>query len=360
MRKILLILVLISSFPIINFGQGCASTSSTEGVQVFGYIQPQVNYAFTKDLNTGIEEDAFNFSINRARLGVMGNIPYDFSYYVLAEFSPFKKQLGVNKDLSINEKNGPYLLDAFISYTRYKWAKISLGQFKSPFGLELGQTACFDIKTVDRSSVVNDLTSPDREMGLMLSGGTDSTLFSYQLAITNGIGIISLDNNMFKAITGRIGIKPVEFLKLGVSAKYNKFVSVYNADEDTTVRFGVDLELKKGNFTFQTEYIWGKDVGTYSTGSACVGDLQYHAGSLNRWGVFAQALYMTSKNIQPVVKYEMYQTNADNSSMNQFVTVGANYFFNDWTRLQLNYIMAREETLEVRNDQVVLQIQVKF
>ncbi len=42
------------------------------------------------------------------------------------------------------------------------------------------------------------------------------------------------------------------------------------------------------------------------------------------------------------------------------LTFGVNYFFNDWTRLQVNYMYRGEEPVEINNDEIAIQIQVKF
>jgi len=77
-------------------------------------------------------------------------------------------------------------------------------------------------------------------------------------------------------------------------------------------------------------------------------------------------MYMTPWNIQPIVKYENFDpdtdldnTNLDNC-MKNIITFGFNYFFNDWTRLQLNYLYKVEEGNEIANDEILMQLQVKF
>jgi len=89
--------------------------------------------------------------------------------------------------------------------------------------------------------------------------------------------------------------------------------------------------------------------------------VEVHEGSINRNGFWAQALYMTPWNFQPIVKYESYDRNndADNDAQD-VITFGFNYFFNDWTRLQLNYLYKAEEGNEVSNDEILMQLQVKF
>ncbi|MEA2095369.1 MAG: porin [Candidatus Cloacimonadota bacterium] len=69
---------------------------------------------------------------------------------------------------------------------------------------------------------------------------------------------------------------------------------------------------------------------------------------------------MTPWNVQPVIKYESYDPNTDaDNDVEDIITFGVNYFFNDWTRLQLNYLYKAEEE-EESNDEILMQLQVKF
>ena len=71
-------------------------------------------------------------------------------------------------------------------------------------------------------------------------------------------------------------------------------------------------------------------------------------------------MYMTPWNIQPVVKYESFDPDIDtDNDAESIITFGFNYFFNDWTRLQLNYLYKAEEE-EESNDEILMQLQVKF
>jgi hypothetical protein len=79
---------------------------------------------------------------------------------------------------------------------------------------------------------------------------------------------------------------------------------------------------------------------------------------------------MTPWRIQPVIKYEMY--NPDNTTYKYLyveqdfvqttLTFGINYFLNDWTRIQINYLYNAEETAkdEFPNDAIMFQVQAKF
>ena len=248
MRKILLLTLLVAfSIPVAVNAQGCMEASSDEGVNVVGYLQSQFEYQFNEDDN----ENSFTF--NRARMGLVGNIPYDFSYYIMFEFSP-------NKD------GAPYLLDGFITYSRLTpWVNISLGQFKSPFRLELN-TPCQGLHTIRRSMIVGELTAPDRDLGVMISGKYNK-LAKYTFAFTNGTGRGNLEDNQNKTFAGRLVITPVDFWSIGGSYKFGTApASVADADEDERTRFAGEFQLNLSSILVQAEYIGSEDVGSYTTG----------------------------------------------------------------------------------------------
>ena len=342
-RKLVIIIIAIVFIGTNAQSQGCSEPASEDGVNVFGFLQTQYNYNF-------YDKPEATFGFNRARVGVMGNIPYDFNYYFLLETSPFKK-------------DGPkaYLLDAFITYSRFSFAKISVGSFKSPFGLELN-TPCNGLHTINRSKVVNELTAPDRDMGLMLLGGSDTTLFRYAFSYMNGTGLLVKDADTYKDFIGRVLIQPTNWMHVGGSFKTGRSVNEdASLDDNTTMRIGGELEVDIANFLIQGEYIYGEDKGTYTTGGGCGGDPEIVNGNIKRSGMFIMVLYRTPWNLEPVFKYENYSADLDKgNNLEQITTVGINYFFNEWSRLQINYEYAAEQAHEIKNDRLMVQLQVKF
>jgi phosphate-selective porin len=333
------ILIILTSVNMIS-AQGCMEASSDEGVSIVGYIQPQWEYYQTTD-----GHDGNSFTFNRARIAAVGNIPYDVSYFFMIDFSKFKA-------------GSPWLLDAFVTYSRFDWAKVSFGQFKSPISLEQN-TPCQSLHTIYRSKVIDELAGPQRDMGAMLFGGTAESKFHYYLAIMNDYDRGFQDENIAKSVKGRLTYSPLEFLQVGGSFAYGKT----GVNEDNTKsRFGGEIQIKTGNFLFQSEYLWADDTGDYTTGGGCDGTpIEFHTGGVTRCGFFAQAMYKTSWNLQPVFKFENYDSDKsiDNNS-ETIMTYGVNYFLNDWTRVQLNYRYKAEQGTEIPNDQVVLQVQVRF
>lgn len=368
MKKILIAaLLLIMAAPVMVRAQGCVEPTSDEGVQLFGYIQGEFKYESAGELGAGESFDQNSFYFNRARIGVMGNIPYNISYYVLTELSP--------------SQNGPYILDAFITWHGLgPWAKISVGQFKSPFGLELS-TACQGLHTINRSKVVSTLAQPFRDMGLMISGGTDSlsifglekkNIFTYKLAFLNGTGLNTEDTDKYKDIVARVVFAPFDFIAIGSSYRTGKSVNsdLTIIEPDKRTRFGMDMSVNYKNFLFQAEYIKGKDEGTVYVGDGgCGGGLTATPGTQEKSGYMVQALYMTPWNLQPVIKYENFDTNIDeNFDKVSTLTFGFNYFINEWTRIQVNYLYNVEESSETvmanfnefPNDMFLVQVQVRF
>ncbi len=66
--------------------------------------------------------------------------------------------------------------------------------------------------------------------------------------------------------------------------------------------------------------------------------------------------------LQPVLKWEMFDEDITVDNKAQYLTTfGINYFFNDWTRLQINYCMIQESAYEqIDNDRLMVQMQIKF
>lgn len=351
--------------PLIINAQGCSDGGDDDGVKVIGFIQPQYEYQFLGDsvqkAMNGLETPS-SFYFNRARLGVTGSIPYDFSYYLLAEFSP--------------THSGPYLLDAFVTYKRFApYFKISMGQFKSQFGLEL-TTPCQGLYSVSRSRVVNELASPFRDIGVLLFGGTgdkkflgleNENIFEWKLGITNGSGMNNYDGNMDKDVTARLIFAPFEGIGIGGSFRYGKQKPIQTGlAEDIRRRWGVDLSIEKGSLLFQGEYINGFDKGSSLVGGGCGTVPTIMKGDFNKEGFWVALMYTFGESFAPIIKYQSYQvlSTVSAAQYQQEYVVGLNYYFNDWTRFQLNYVITKDNLIdsapEYNKQYLVVQVQAKF
>ena len=337
MKKIAIILMILATASTLKLAaQGCGGPVSDEGLKMFGFVQGQYEYQMTDPAKN-------SFTFERARIGAQGAIPYDFSYYVVLELSPF---------ISPN----PYLLDAFISYNRFDWARVSVGSFKTPFGLETN-TACNGLITVYRSTATLQMVAPFRDLGMVLMGGNENTFLTYQFAIMNGSGLGRFDNNTKKDIVGRLVVKPLEFLKIGASFRYG-YPSLNNT-KDARTTFGAELQAKYANFTLLGEYVM--DEGDYNRdlGGGCSGNL-IELGEKRSGGYITAAYNFENIKLEPVFKFDFFDSGNSALYEESNMTFGVNYYFNDWTRLQANYIYRSEQPAEIANDEFVLQLQVKF
>ncbi|MBE0661866.1 MAG: hypothetical protein IH597_05295 [Bacteroidales bacterium] len=315
--------------------QGCGDAPSDEGVQVFGFLQGQYEMKFE-------DETKNSFTFERARIGVQGLIPYDFSYYFVVEYSPF---------ISAN----PYLLDAFITYDRIKWARVSVGSFKTPLGLEIN-TPCNGLITIYRSTASLQMVAPFRDMGMVIMGGDQKTKIQYQLGIMNGSGLKTFDKNKKKDIVARVLFRPVEFVQIGGNFRYG--YPSYNNNEDSRTTYGGEIKANYKNFTLMGEYMM--DEGDYNRdlGGGCGGEL-LNLGD-QRSGGWAALAYKTKWDVEPVFKFDFFDSGNAQEYKETNLTFGFNYYLNDWTRLQANYIYRTEDPTELKNDRFVVQIQAKF
>jgi len=126
------------------------------------------------------------------------------------------------------------------------------------------------------------------------------------------------------------------------------------------MRIGGDIDFNLKDITFQAEYIYGEDKGSSLEGGGCGQEPTVVLGDFMKNGFFAQVLYMTSIRLQPVVKYEYYTPNQFKTSSNALTTwtIGFNYFLNDWSRVQVNYMINDNKAPE-QYYQSQFQIQVQ-
>lgn len=336
------------------FSQGCEEPASDDGddekkIKIIGFIQPQYEFHMTKDEDAiPVAENSNTFKFKRARIGVTGAIPYDFSYYVMVETSPYVSPTGY-----------PYLLDAFISYRRFEWAKISVGSFKQPFGLEVN-TPCSGLHSIERAMASDQLVVPQRDIGIMLFGGGKDKLLSYSVAVMNGKGIgkKDVDNNQKKDLIGRVVFHPLDWLNIGGSFRYGHPLT----DSVSRTSFAGEIEIKYSGLRVQAEYIY--DEGDYdASASGGCGGTPMTLGD-KRSGFWAMAMYKFRFNLEPVVKIETFSTGNTNEEEFLITTFGVNYFFNDNIRIQANYQYRAEynsnSNAEFPNDAILLQLQAKF
>jgi len=351
----------------IAFSQEYKDFTISDGINIFGIIQPQYKYSFLgKDYRFTKEIDKSGFYFHRARLGVAGSVSNDFSYLFLMDFSS-ERELGLRY--------------ASITYNRFKpFIKASIGLFKAPFGLEY-ITDGYKLNTINRSLVTNKTLGTFRNFGIVLSGSTGDkkilglktkNVFSYKIAIIKGDSINISKNKIRNSYIGRIVFHPRKFITIGSSLSYCHFapeaISRYNyppefiktIKEDYIFRSGYDIKVEYKNVVVAGEYIKENSTISYINGACCAPPcLQYPLQqSKYREGYYIYVYYKATWRFQPLVKYENYRADTfRNKRENSTVTFGVNYIFNEWTKLQINYLYNVEELKEIPNDILLIQVQ---
>jgi len=344
MKNIILFLLFIAAFTSQVQAQGCDvddpnDTIPAPKVKIFGYIQPEYNYTLSDPAES-------TFKFRRARIGVRGRAFDDWSYYFMIEASPFIGGVG-----------SAYLMDAFVTWDKYNWARISAGSFKQPFGLEVA-TACNALITIDRAIISDQLVVPQRDYGVSVFGGNINTRFTYAFAIMNGHGLNEVDNNNKKDVIGRATYKLFDFMQIGASFRYG--YPKLNDNESSRTTYGGEVLFNINNLHIQGEYIY--DEGAFDPGAEAGCGSEPLALGEKRAGAYGMIWYDTKWNLQPVFKYEYFDQDLDYKDVpyrySERMTVGLNYFFNKNVRLQVNYQANIETVINEDNDKFLAQIQV--
>ena len=283
------------------------------------------------------------FDIRRARVDLKGSVTPYFSYRLQADLA-----------------NVPKLIDAYGEIKLANFFSITAGQFKIPFSME-NLTSSNKLEMIDRSQVVEALVARSkdvignqngRDIGIQIGGSLlkikDIPLVEYRFGVFNGSGINVADTaNSSKDIVGRLIFTPLKGLTFG-GGFYKGWDKAIKPDvpgkSQTRNRTGFELGYVLSRFSLRGEYISGKDVKTY------------------RAGLYIQAGYFViPQKLQVLGKYDVYDPNTSTpNNISTNYVFGANYNFNNWSRLQAFYTIRQEEGPAVKNDFFSIQYQIGF
>lgn len=189
------------------------------------------------------------FNISNARLVIDGELDGGFGYLMKTSFT-----------------RSPVILDAKMYYRLSSLVTLDVGLFKAPFSREY-LTGAGSIDFVNRSQVVSALV-PGRQIGIQLSGRSESKTFAYWAGMFNGNGYGANDNDRFMSVA-RVSAFPNiateshknDKLEIGTNFTYSDdsnatlgggFLSNFN---DRRTIYGGDFRLTYGLFLFSGEVI---------------------------------------------------------------------------------------------------------
>ena len=141
-------------------------------LQLGGFLQVQAESGDRVDTRFADEND--RVFLRRARFAVQGSFPEDFD---------FKAELEAGGGLGTASGVRAQAADAYIQWSRHKFAQIRAGQFKTPYGYE---QIFSDTKTLTvERTLASDRIALGRGLGVQLQG--DAGPWSYAVGAFNAI-----------------------------------------------------------------------------------------------------------------------------------------------------------------------------
>jgi len=292
-----------------------------------GYIQMQGEAGDAPDSRfIGIND---RILLRRTRLTVKGAFAENFDFTIQSDFG--------NNSIGGVSGYRAQLADAFVNWSKYSFANVQIGQFKTPHGHEL---LLPDTKTIFiERSLPNDQLTVSRQIGLGVNGVVANKRVNYGVGLFNGNGVNNgaNDNENFM-YAGRVAAtawtRGTDKLAFGV----NGFASA-----DT----GITVPMLTGTFTGHRTG-WGAD-GQLTLGRLDVGGEFLHLLANRRTGVDATAegwsafagYYVLPKTLQAVLRFETYDSNVNTADTTSDTwTLGLNYYLKgDDLKLSLNYLL---------------------
>ena len=259
-------------------GDGSAVT-----VNVHGWVQTR--WTYNQNATEGVD-NTHGFNVPRVRLDISGDV-YDWSYKVGGQWTD----------------GGDFtLMDAYADGLGFR-----VGQFKAPFMKEVS-TSSADTLATERSVVSNQF-GQGRSQGVQY--GYRTRLGGVRLAYTDGFNTANgagVQNGY--ALTGRIDLRPTDWLGLGVAVSHNDLVTTdYNT-------WTADATFSASGFDFTGAYV------------ATLDDVNG-----DDWGTVWTVAYQCTDKMQGFVQYEQGHLEGVETNLS-IATVGVNYALNDnvkWT-----------------------------
>ncbi|MDO4758649.1 MAG: porin [Rikenellaceae bacterium] len=295
--------------------------------KVSGYVMGRYTY----------DGDASTFRLRRVRVSLTGNLSPKIDYKFQAELSSFK------------------LLDAYFNYKPFDELKIKAGQFKVPFTIENTDFSPTKMILIDYPMVIDRLVgnseeigettlkTTGRELGIDIHGSIGDGILNYDLAVFNGNGLNTTDNNKSKDVVGRLIFSPIENLKISGSYYWGEFDENFYARE----RYSVGAVYDNQKLIVRAEYIGGK------TG--------FDGYEVDQEGWYALAGYRFCEGKWSVAaRYDTFTDDTDIRSLTEQTnyTIGGAWKPAKYFRLQANYV--HKDMVGDHRNVVMMQATVSF
>lgn len=307
-----------------------------------------------------------------------------------ADYNDWRLNYSAEYGSDDNEGNGSSSFDtknAYIRFSGFDLANITVGQSKEPFGLER-MTSSRNISTIERS-MATEAFVPGRNLGIKFTRNSDN----YSLTS----GVFESDDQSTgttTAWTTRFTHTPWQtdssLLHLGVAASYRDLdgarfdidepAEVHTADDivisdnfnnvDHLDLAGLEIAFVSGPFSVQGEYFYAdvedQDQSANYSGSYLLGSYFITGESRSyKNGDFGEIEPNSNFGaVELVLRYSELDANYDGEGdKGTALTLGLNYYLNENIRLMANYIHSEvtdEDDLSQDGDAFSLRAQFSF
>jgi hypothetical protein len=288
-----------------------------------GYIQGRYEWHddadFGQELRSGtvVNRGTNRFLVRRGRL--KATYAGDLSEYVL--------QIDATGDgVVLRDAEASFLLtndNPWIPSATPWELKLTLGQFKVPFGFEVLQSSS-DREMMERAAVIRAFFPGERDRGFRLQYVYD--FFKLQAAIINGNFIQgdihgTADQSSWKDLVGRVGVD-LDIVAGGVSVQQGRFLRPTRApsmampvggyERFSRFRLGADAQLyfdipAVGGLVLRGEAIWQRERQMSFGGVEPTPD---HCKDLDRFGWYATLVQNVGDVFALAVRYDEYDPTA--------------------------------------------------
>jgi hypothetical protein len=351
-----------------------ASVSSLKKIKLSGYIQGR--YEHSQASLEGLKSDGKNpanadrFSVRRGRLKAV----YE------GKNAEFLLQIDATGD-------GVTLKDAEATFVD-TWTpfnlRLTVGQFKVPFGYEILQSSS-EREMPERSAIVRAYFDGERDRGLRLTARYEFLRLAIALINGNGVKDTSVykgtslygtqDPDKFKDFVGRLG---VDFSSIvgGVSGYFGRGPMATNVTAGATssdpatitydymrrTRLGLDVQgyldvPYLGGLALKGELIWGSETAIQNW-AGVLGD---PAKNVRKLGWILTAVQNVGESLAIVVRVDQFDPNTSKDK-DKVTTVGGGVlvYASNNLRASLIYQHPIEEGTSVDDDLLTAQLQARF
>lgn len=287
--------------------------------------------ASTGSSQLGNDTGKNTFRLRRAEIKLGGTVVKGWGFEIMLD--PVKAQ-------NISAGNdGKIIQDLAVVYEGLHGHKFMLGQ-KKIFLTEEGVRSSSALDFAERSVVVRQI-SDRRETGFFWQADWSPMVTSY-VSISNGTASNVLDDSNDTAFfAGRLDIKPIKGLNVGVSGATSGGEGASHLGRE---RFGLHARYAGGDvpLTAEFEYYAAKDESISGTTRT----------DLKRDGWYAEALWTIQKQFQIGGRYEEFNRNKDSATSNKIkiFTGGLHYLVKGTNaNLKLNVESIKDDGRRINN-----------